>query len=60
MSSFLFDDDIQTISAQQVLNAFKDDPRFIRLSRSDFIGKEIAELAALIKITNSKSKIEKC
>lgn len=54
-SSFLFDEDMYTLDVQDVLTAFEGDPRFIRISKHDFIGKELTELAALVKITKSKS-----
>lgn len=40
-----------------MLTAFADDPRFIRISKNDFIGKELTDIAALVKITKSKSNI---
>ena len=55
-SSFLFDDDIKTISEKEILNAFKDDPIFVRICKNDFLGKELTDLASFVKITKSKSK----
>ena len=55
-SAFLFDDAIDSLSPTDVLNAFEDDPRLVRISQNEFIGKDVTDIAALVGITKSKSK----